>query len=247
MILTIGDAIVDQYIEHETVRPCPEGDWPIVREVRRYTKPGGASAVDAMLIAAGDDCRLLVSTMGLTKKIRVLIDGNTSHRIDEDRNSRFARMAAKRLRSWDISPDVVLIADYGKGVINRAVIEACLDRGWKVIVDPHPSQNPRTYLGVYGICPNRAENQKHGYALRCKEWPRFCLKLDKDGLLAFDHGRQKLFKSSAVQIVDCCGAGDQVLATLGVAIARGTEWIEACGEANAAAGRQCGVFGVIPT
>ena len=250
MILVIGDAIIDETVKLETVRKCPEGDCSIVAETARHVSGGGALAVEAMVRALGEDCHLVASPCRRTRKTRVFIGGVLSHRIDDDKDSDYAHTAAQVIREWCpdfATPDVVLIADYGKGAVTHEVVEACLSRDWKVIADPHPSQDPDVYRGCYGICPNRNENQLHGYALRTGEFPRFCLKLDRDGLLAFEYGEQKRAKSVATQpVVDVCGAGDQVLATIGVMLSRGASWLEACELANVAAGLKCGKRGATP-
>lgn len=47
-------------------------------------------------------------------------------------------------------------------------------------------------------------------------------------------------------IVDSCGAGDMVLAAIGVGLARGMDWLTACTFANLAAGVKCGKAGAVP-
>ncbi len=56
------------------------------------------------------------------------------------------------------------------------------------------------------------------------------------------------WESVATQpVVDVTGAGDQVLATIGVMLSRGHSWIESCQIANIAAGIKCGKRGTQPT
>lgn len=250
MIIVLGDAIRDEYVELETVRKCPEGDWPIVREVNRYTQRGGALAVGSMVgehtELAGPFCGIY-SLDQATRKTRVSIDGIMVHRIDEDSRSGDVAFSGIHDEYYELPPGtIVLIADYGKGAINRSVIETCLALGWKVIVDPHPTQEPSVYHGCWAICPNRAENNQHDF-LTDAAFPRVCLKLDKDGMVIKDGDITLAILSTIEQPpFDVCCAGDRVLATIGVMMNHGAEWADACIAANYAAGLQCGRRGAEP-
>lgn len=251
MIAIIGDEIVDEYIEYETVRPCPEGSWPVVRESRRVIQPGGALAVANMVRALGHNTYVIGNErcgVPLTRKKRVVVDGRTLYRIDEDCTAKFSDVAlqcAKELSQRDY-PSVVLIADYGKGSIDRELIEWV--KGWRAIVDPHGTTPPEVFYGVHGICPNRIENERYGYWEDTEHFRRCCLKLDRDGIKTrYTRGTPKHFPAECKNLVDVCGAGDQVLATIGVMISDGMGWQEACRAANVAAGIKCGRRGTVPT
>lgn len=232
MIIVLGDAIIDEYVELETVRKCPEGDWPIVREVNRYTRHGGALAVKNMVSEHDCECRGL---FGFTRavKSRVSVDGTIVHRIDCDKTSEPVRASLTQC-------SVALVADYGKGSISRETIKDCIELGWKVIVDPHPTQDPSVYHGCWAICPNRAENRQHDF-LNDDAFPRVCLKLDKDGMVIKDGDSIMAIHSTINQPpYDVCCAGDRVLATIGAMLQSGLDWADSCIAANYAAGLQCG-------
>ena len=251
MILVIGDEIFDEYVELKTAHRCPEGDWPVVTIYRQYSQHGGASAVVDMVVAMGVECYLLGNTAvgeDQSRKRRVSIDGKMVYRQDADVSRDFSRKVIRRIESDELTPDVVLISDYGKGAISREVVKACLRRNWTIVADPHHSVDLWTYVSCYGVTPNRRENRTNNYWLRTDTFPRCCLKLDSEGMDVRDNDEQFAhFESTAKQpVFDGCGAGDQVLATIGVMLDHGADWITACEAANRAAGIKCGRRGTTP-
>lgn len=248
MILVIGDAIVDFYRELETVRES-EG-MPVVREVRTWKQAGGASAVAAMVESLGETCTLIgndVCGVPRSTKTRTLLDSKPMFRKDVDVTTGFQADVVSLIRQTRIEPDFVLVTSYGKGAIDRSVVNECLKRGWKVIADPHITDPPEAYVGVYGITPNRLEDDRGKYWMQEGRFPRCCLKLDADGMRVRDEkGQPSHFESIARNPFDTCGCGDQVLATIGVMLSRGYDWHEACRVANIAAGLKCTKRGTTP-
>lgn len=247
MILMIGDPIHDHYIRYEKVGECPEGG-PIVREVSSDTKPGGVLALRDMVAALYDDCHLVSPPSMISRKTRVLLDGKLMYRIDADKQSGYAGNVVTLINDGVLgrmTPDVVLLSDYGKGAIDRSVVEACLNREWKVIADPHHTTDPSVFEGVWGITPNGRENAEDCYY--GGPWERACLTCGEDGIMARGDGETfETYSLADHPIVDVCGCGDIVLAVIGVCIARGMSWLDACEWANKAAGIKCGKRGAVP-
>ncbi len=251
MILVIGDEIEDVRIEHETTKRCPEGAWPIVTQLQTVCSEGGALAVYRMVASLGFSMQIIgnrMCNMPMSRKERIVVDGTTMFRRDYDVSVDFSKTIVNQLSRLEFDPSVILIADYGKGAISRLVIDACLDLCERVIVDPYPGRDSSLYHGVYGITPNRREQTAGNYWEQRDAYPKCCVKLDSDGMQCRDGDESERIDSTAIlPIVDTCGAGDQVLATIGVMLAHGYKWIDACRIANNAAGVKCGKIGATPT
>ncbi len=160
--------------------------------------------------------------------------------------------------------DVVLISDYGKGVCTptllRAVIDAARAAGVKVLVDPIRSSDYSRYRGVHCMTPNRLEAQlatgmtiaRAEDAVRVGERLVETLKmdavlvtLDRDGMaLVRADGRAELLATRPRQVYDITGAGDMVLAVVGLCVASGADYDEAAALGNVAGGLEVEKFGV---
>jgi len=160
--------------------------------------------------------------------------------------------------------DVVLISDYDKGVCTptllRAVIEAARAAGVKVLVDPIRSTDYARYRGVHCMTPNRLEAQlatgltiaKAEDALRVGKqlvetlgMEAVFVTLDRDGMaLVHADGRAALVPTRPRQVYDITGAGDMVLAVVGLCLACGADYEEAAALGNVAGGLEVEKFGV---
>ena len=158
----------------------------------------------------------------------------------------------------------VLISDYGKGVCTPRLLEFIVAtakaRGVPVIVDPARGAAYRCYEGVDIIVPNRIEAQaasaqsisnhheaaSAGKLLCGRHGIRATIiKLDSDGMLLVEsNGRSKHFPTRARAVYDITGAGDAVLAVLGLCIAERVPLDIACPLANSAGGVQVERVGV---
>jgi rfaE bifunctional protein kinase chain/domain len=154
--------------------------------------------------------------------------------------------------------DVVILSDYGKGGLTHIVKMIAMARraGKKVLVDPKGDDYSR-YRGATLITPNRSEFRQVAGAWkgerelteRAQQWRR---KLDAhallitrgdEGMTLFQDGTRLHVATQAREVSDVSGAGDTVIATLGVALAAGTGMKEAVRLANQAAGIVVGKFG----
>jgi D-beta-D-heptose 7-phosphate kinase/D-beta-D-heptose 1-phosphate adenosyltransferase len=174
--------------------------------------------------------------------------------------AKLAAALASKLRD----ADVVLVSDYDKGVCTpgllRAAVEAAEARGVRVIADPTRGGDYAKYRGCSSMTPNRLEAglatnrtiRTHDDALAAAAQLRDTLlleagivTLDKDGM-AFAHrdGRAAVFPTRPRQVYDITGAGDMVMATLGLALAAGADYDAAIRLANVAGGLEVEKIGV---
>ena len=160
-----------------------------------------------------------------------------------DRNVEFVRDRAKR-------SDAVILSDYGKGLLSRAIVEAAFGCNL-VIVDPKP-QNAALFRGVTCIAPNlneaaaitgvsggddRALEAIGTQLLERLECRYAVVTRGEHGMALFGNDGERLQVGSAARTVfDVSGAGDTMVATLGVALAAGAPIAEAVRLANFAAG-----------
>lgn len=242
MILVIGDAIIDRYEEYTTVRQSPEGDFPIVELQHEWTQPGGAEAVAAMCCALGSEVKTLTTPPGnRSVKRRVFVDGKQAFRHDED--AWFPGVVDWRIRdSLACEPCVILLSDYGKGFVTEALMAEIVASHALVIADPYPGRRPKFYGGCDAVTPNRRE---WGSGQWKEIFAYVCHKFDRDGMHIYDDGQETILEAENQNPVDVCGAGDQVLAMIGVAMERGMSFTEACKMANRAAGIKCGRRGAV--
>lgn len=166
--------------------------------------------------------------------------------------------------------DVVCIEDYDKGVCSgplcQAVIERCRRAGKPVFVDPARLADYSKYRGATAITPNRTEAEtatglstdrdgadaEHNARLAAKlladlALDAIVLTLDRHGALLLEAGGAPVvLPTQAREVYDVTGAGDMFLAGLAAARAQGVPWPDAVRFANAAAGLEVEVFGVVP-
>jgi D-beta-D-heptose 7-phosphate kinase/D-beta-D-heptose 1-phosphate adenosyltransferase len=160
--------------------------------------------------------------------------------------------------------DVVLISDYDKGVCTPALlasaITAARGRGLRVLADPIRGSDYRKYHGCSAITPNRLEaglavgrtlgTSAEALAAAAELRERLDLEaaivtLDKEGMaLVNADGRREIFPTRPRQVYDITGAGDMVLAVLGMALAGGTDYDSAIRLANVAGGLEVEKIGV---
>lgn len=150
-------------------------------------------------------------------------------------------------------PDVILMADYAKGVLTAGVVRACVDTGGMVIVDPPRDGEWGKYQGVACIVPNRQEANgalAREIQLRCQSVAAV-VKLDEEGCQVSwvqetgDVCEQRI--AARLRVVhDVTGAGDNFLAVLGCARGLGISWPVAAELANVAAGLQVERHGCVP-
>ena len=205
-------------------------------------------------------------TRPTTRKTRVIgghqhvlrIDRETMQNISEDHVERLVQFVRERIHDYD----VVLLSDYGKGLfpesLVRQVIDAAKERKTTIIVDPK-GLDFRKYAGATAITPNKREASlaagieivdddaliSAGEKLR-REIPveKLLMTCGKDGMVLFERGQEPFrISSEARHVFDVSGAGDTVLAVVGLGMALGDSFREAAAMANVAAGIVVGKVG----
>lgn len=189
------------------------------------------------------------------------VDYEDRSALEDGLADRLARDVEQRLDQFDI----VLISDYDKGVCTprllRRIITACRQKNLRVLIDPIRGGNYGIrYRGCSAMTPNRLEaSLAAGQSIvtvedavaaavvlrRELEMDVGLITLDRDGmLLAVGDGPPHHFPAKMRQVYDITGAGDMVLAVLGIALAAGATYPQAVELANVAGGLEVERLGV---
>jgi len=158
--------------------------------------------------------------------------------------------------------DVILVSDYGKGVITDSLMSKIIfcasGTNTKVLVDPKGDDYSK-YIGSYLLTPNKKEAQeatgidindeaslkvalKKLHNTACLQVPM--ITLSEDGIAILDENDNVIKKPTvAREVFDVTGAGDTVLASLGYCLSNGDNIIDAMEFANLAAGVVVGKIG----
>ena len=159
----------------------------------------------------------------------------------------------------------VLVSDYAKGVctpqVLATVIAAAADAGVPVVIDPATGTDHRHYRGATAITPNRSETEKlvgrtigtpaEALAAGAELCDQLDLDatfvtIDSDGIaLVRRDGRREHLSTRRREVYDITGAGDMVLATIGIGIAAGIDLADVARLANVAGGLEVEQVGVV--
>lgn len=189
------------------------------------------------------------------------VDRESRHALPKAVEDQFLQNVLGRLDEHQ----AVLISDYSKGVctprVLSEVIRAAKSRGIPVLVDPGPKSNYLDYTGATAITPNRLETKlATGRDVRTTDdafeagrqlverlqLQQGFVTLDKDGIaLALADGSTELFPTRKREVYDITGAGDMVLAMIGVGMADGLCPQDLCRLANVAGGLEVERVGVV--
>ncbi len=160
----------------------------------------------------------------------------------------------------------ILISDYAKGVCTpesvRPLIKAARRKGIPVVVDPASGGDYRLYSQATGVTPNRLETFKAtGQEIRSIDdafaagkilvdefqLDMAFVTIDRDGIvLAKADGTACHLPTRIREVCDVTGAGDMVLAMIGVGMAAGIDPVDLCRLANVAGGLEVEQVGVVP-
>lgn len=167
-------------------------------------------------------------------------------------------MALEDFRRMLPDYDVVILSDYGKGGLTHIaqMIELANTAGKPVLVDPKGDDYAR-YRNATLLTPNRGEfrevagSWKNEDELSSKaQQLRADLNLkallvtrSEEGMTLYREGQTVHQPAHALEVFDVSGAGDTVIATLGVMLASGADFPEAMHMANRAAAIVVGKLG----
>ena len=161
--------------------------------------------------------------------------------------------------------DAIIIEDYGKGMINPALVGELVDlcrRKDKIITVDPKEEHLDYYENVTALTPNLKEAQvAANMKIRSKEdlpllgdiildrlRPQALLvTLGEDGMMLFEPGKSYHIPTAALEVFDVTGAGDTVIAAFTLALSCGASYYEAAVIANFAAGIVVGKLGAATT
>ena len=211
-----------------------------------------------LLRETGAECTALLSQSGrtTTRKSRVIASNQQIIRFDDENREDISLKSQYELFT-ELSRniygyDAILLSDYGKGILTtlltKDIISLARAHNKPVLVDPKGFDYSK-YSGATLLTPNRKEaSEASGIEITDEETLRqagFKLKselglaygvitLSEEGIAIFDEDMH-IIPTVAREVFDVTGAGDTVLASLGIALSSGMGIVEACEFANKAA------------
>lgn len=287
-VLVLGDVMLDRYWYGATSRISPEAPVPVVRVNDLSEKPGGAANVAMNITSLGAEA-LLMGWIGndeagsrlielLTEahvhnclipcvelptitKLRVLSHHQQLIRLDFEQS--YQSVSTPDLLTVFaqevVNYDVVVMSDYGKGVLAHPepFIQAAVAANVPVLVDPKRldfsayagatvvTPNRSEFEAVVGHCADEHELVTKGMALlrQCKLQSLLITRGEQGMTLLAEHMEPLHLPALAREVYDVTGAGDTVIGALAAALAAGSDLPLAVKLANAAAGVVVGKLG----
>jgi D-beta-D-heptose 7-phosphate kinase/D-beta-D-heptose 1-phosphate adenosyltransferase len=201
-----------------------------------------------------------------TRKLRVVTTRNqqvarVDYESEREVSGSLEGQVAGRIADIASRADAILVSDYLKGTISRAVAAAAVDAAHKhdipLLVDPKVPHIDY-YAGATVVTPNHHEAEAVTHMrIRTVEDARaaarrFRTRAACDSVLITrgEHGMSLLgpdgdaeLPAEAREVADVTGAGDTVIAVMTLALAAGASLVDAARLANRAAGIVVGKFG----
>lgn len=242
----------------------------------------GAKVSAVGVIGTGSDGQLLLNKLNelgvdiagifqdsnrpTTRKTRIIASNQHVLRIDRETKESISEPAfeaiAKYLEDKIPDVDVVLISDYGKGLITEALMARLIAAAQKhkkiTIADPKGLDFSK-YSGVSLITPNKKEAalasgievvdektliEAGNKILQRVGIDKLLITCGKDGMVLFDRNKAPYkIRAETRQVYDVSGAGDTVLAVFGLAVASGISFEDGAVLANTSAGIVVGKVG----
>jgi D-beta-D-heptose 7-phosphate kinase / D-beta-D-heptose 1-phosphate adenosyltransferase len=282
-VLVLGDVMLDEYLFGDIQRISPEAPVPVVALSSQQFHLGGAGNVASNLAALGArpilagvvgtdldgqrvetvlserqvESRLLrLPGRPTTRKTRVLARNQHVIRLDQESSTPLDDTARAGLLDAvkSTQPQLLIISDYGKGVISRPLMREMVawarSQGILVLVDPK-STDFTLYAGADYVTPNAREaSLASGRPATTQEECVTCgrrlleqtggkgilLTRSERGMGLIDSAEAHFVSARARTVYDVTGAGDTVIAAFGLALAAGAEPVEAMALSNFAAG-----------
>ncbi|ADN09615.1 D-glycero-beta-D-manno-heptose-7-phosphate kinase [Sulfurimonas autotrophica] len=199
-----------------------------------------------------------------SKKSRVIAVSQQILRYDKESKEDILKESAQKiLDSLETSIenyDIVILSDYGKGVLteelSQGIIQLASKHKVKVLVDPKGKDFTK-YQGAYLLTPNKKEavlatgiDIKDETSLKeaLLKLKNDCdldvslITLSEDGIATYEK-EVKVFPTVAKEVFDVTGAGDTVIASIAFALSIGKSLEETAAFANLAAGVVVGKIG----
>ncbi len=224
------------------------------------------SELTNMLSAIGVDTKNIITQEGrkTSKKSRVIAVSQQILRYDKESKDDIESGSVKNIidsLSSNIQEyDIVILSDYGKGVLttemSQAIIQLSKTKGVKVLVDPKGSDFSK-YKGAYLLTPNKKEVmlatnieikddkslEKALVKLKTEcDLGISLITLSEDGIATYDE-EVKRFPTVVKEVFDVTGAGDTVIASIAFALSANKSIEDTAAFANLAAGVVVGKIG----
>lgn len=194
-----------------------------------------------------------------TRKTRIISGNQQVLRIDRETKKDISKKTFDVILNYieRVIPDVdlVLISDYGKGLITTSLLNSLtsiVKKHKKVSIADPKGRDFLKYSGVSLLTPNKKEValasgieivdestliKAGNRILEAVKIEKLLITCGKDGMVLFERNKKPYYiTAQARQVFDVSGAGDTVIAVLGLAIASGASFAEAASIANTAAG-----------
>lgn len=194
-------------------------------------------------------CTTVKSRVMVANHQLIRLDHEITHPIDNELADRLIELVEQQVNNYDL----VLISDYSKGVLSNyllnSIFSICRKASIKTIIDPKGSDYTK-YVGTNIIKPNKKEamqasgiviTDKQSLYLACKKLKDITacddivVTMSEEGIALYSDNILTVIPTKALSVIDVTGAGDTVLASLGMAIALGKTLNDACDFANHAA------------
>ena len=199
-----------------------------------------------------------------SKKSRVIAVSQQVLRYDKESKDDISSSSVENilasLKSSISSYDMIILSDYGKGVLggelSQGIIKLANKSSVKVLVDPKGSDFSK-YKGAYLLTPNKKEailatgidikddKSLKEALLKLKDECDLgvsLITLSEDGIATLDK-EVEIFPTVAQEVFDVTGAGDTVIASIGFALSAGLNIQETAAFSNLAAGVVVGKIG----
>jgi rfaE bifunctional protein kinase chain/domain len=220
-----------------------------------------AGCIQELLKADGIDAQLHRDPgLATTIKLRVIGRQQQLLRIDFETEPGHEVLMSK-LADFEArlkNADLVILSDYGKGGLKHIerMIVAARAAGKSVLVDPKGDDYAR-YRGATLLTPNRSEFREVAGRWKSEDdlteraqklrselgLGALLITRSEEGMTLYREGERLHVPAVAREVYDVSGAGDTVIAILGVMLAAGASFAEAVQLANKAAGIVVGKLG----
>lgn len=211
---------------------------------------------------------IIENSRNSTKKTRIIASQQQVIRYDQETSDDITKESRVRiielLDEIILNYDVILLSDYGKGVLTteltRSIIKTANKYNKKVLIDPKGSDYSK-YKGAFLLTPNKKEASEatkieitddKSLVKAIKKLKSICnlnkslITLSENGVAIFDESF-RIHQTIAKEVFDVTGAGDTVLASIGFALASGLKIDDSIEFANLAAGIVVGKIGSATT
>ncbi len=216
-------------------------------------------------IVTNELTKIGVSTNGILKdsnrcttiKSRILSVNHQLIRLDKEHTKPIDTIIADKiitiLKATIDQYAIVLLSDYNKGLLSASLLKdllsICNMANVPSLVDPKGLDFTK-YDGVTLIKPNKKEatiatgitiHSLESLELACKKiqaitnCKQVVITMSEDGMAFYTEGVLQVIPTKAIDVIDVTGAGDTVLASLGLSLAKNSSLKEACEFSNHAA------------